>query len=138
MQCDKCNSDNTQRLEVVFEGGTSIINTRSHSAGVGIGGDFGVGGITTRTSGTSQTVTGGKAAPPAKKTYAWAIINIFLAWFFYGFGVPGLIIGVLLFVLAIYLYRTAANYNKNIWPPLYKYWQECWLCHKCGNIYHHE
>ena len=55
MQCTKCNSDNTQRLEVVFDGGTQNINTTSNSAGAGIGGSFGVGGIRTSTSGTSQT-----------------------------------------------------------------------------------
>ena len=137
MQCDKCNSDNTQRLEVVFENGTSNINTRSHSAGAGIGGSFGVGGVTTKTSGVSQTMQGEKAAPPSKKPFKWAVISIIAGWLFLSGSGGMLAIGALLIATGAYFIYAAFNYNKNDWPPLYKYWQECWLCNKCGTIYHH-
>lgn len=139
MQCDKCGSDNTQRLEVVFENGTSNINTRSHSAGVGVGGTFGVGGVTTKTTGTSQTTLGGKAAPPPKKSYKWAIISILFGLIFWNANgdMSAMILGGLLMAAGAYFIYVAASYNKNKWPILYRYWQESWLCHKCGNIYHH-
>lgn len=137
MQCDKCNSDNTQRLEVVFENGTQNINTQSHSAGAGIGGSFGIGGVTTKTSGTSQTVLGEKAAPPVKKSYKWPIVTIIAGWFFLSGNAAMVTIGALIIITGGYFVYAAAKYNKVTWPPMYKYWQECWLCHKCGNIYHH-
>lgn len=37
MKCPKCESENTQRLEVAFHSGTQNISTTSNTAGVGIG-----------------------------------------------------------------------------------------------------
>ena len=137
MQCNKCNSENTQRLEVVFENGTSNINTRSHSAGAGFGGAFGVGGATTTTSGTSQTVQGRKAAPPMKKPTTRFVFGIIISVIVLMSGGLYFIFGSLLIGANFYLLNKSKSYNKIEWPPLYKLWQECWLCHKCGNIYHH-
>ena len=132
MQCTKCNSDNTQRLEVVFENGTQNINTNSHSAGAGFGGSFGVGGVTTKTSGTSQSLIGGKAAPPLQKSYKWAIIGGLISTMLMGKILIG---GSIFAVCAFFGYRAFA-YNSTEWPPLYQLWQESWLCNKCGTIYH--
>jgi len=138
MQCDKCGSDNTQRLEVVFQNGTSNINTASHSAGVGLGGGaLGIGGVTTKTTGTSQTMMGEKATPPSKKSYKWAMISIVFGWIFLNLDGPGgVVFGGALIIGGAYFIYNAFTYNKKEWPTLYKNWQECWLCHKCGNIYH--
>ncbi len=136
MQCTKCNSDNTQRLEVVYENGTQNINTSSHSVGAGIGGSFGIGGVTTKTSGVSQTMVGEKATPPMKKSYKWAVISMIAGYFLLSSGGVMLAAGVLLIAAGGYFAYVAANYNKTDWPALYQHWQECWLCHKCGNIYH--
>ena len=138
MQCTKCNSDNTQRLEVVFENGTQNINTNSHSAGAGFGGSFGVGGVTTKTSGTSQSIVGGKAAPPPEKSYKWPAIFMFIGFCFAGSGAGFTSYAVGLPIIAIggfFGYR-AFQYNSTEWPPLYQLWQESWLCNKCGTIYH--
>lgn len=138
MQCDKCNSDNTQRLEIVYEGGTSEINTKSNTTGLGFGGVLGVGGARTTTSGTSQTALGMKATPPMKKSYKWAVISVAVGAAFASTGMADkLTFGVPLIAAGAYFIYAAFTYNKDKWPPLYKYWQECWLCHKCGNIYHH-
>lgn len=132
MQCTKCNSDNTQRLEVVFENGTQNINTNSHSAGAGYGGSFGVGGITTKTSGISQSLVGSKAAPPMRKSYKWAIIGALISTMFMG----QILIGGSMFAACAYLGYRAFTYNNTEWPPLHQLWQESWLCNKCGTIYH--
>lgn len=136
MQCTKCNSDNTQRLEVVYENGTQNINTQSHSAGAGIGGSFGIGGVTTKTSGTSQTVLGERAAPPMKKSYKWPVISMIVGYFLLSSGGGILAVGALLIATGGYFAYVAAKYNKSDWPALYQHWQECWLCNKCGTIYH--
>jgi hypothetical protein len=132
MQCTKCNSDNTQRLEVVYEHGTQNINTHSHSAGAGIGGSFGVGGVTTRTSGVSQTMAGEKAAPPMRKSYKWPIIGLLLSTAL----LENIMLGGPLLLISAYFWYKAFTYNKTEWPHLYQHWQESWLCLKCGNIYH--
>lgn len=76
MQCPKCSSDNTQRLEVIYESGTQQIRIVSNTVGGGGaygGGPFG-GGAVTSTSGTQQTASAQKASPPGKKSYAGPIL----------------------------------------------------------------
>jgi hypothetical protein len=136
MQCTKCNSDNTQRLEVVFEGGTQNINTTSNSAGAGIGGSFGVGGIRTSTSGTSQTSLAQKASPPLKKGLMWPIIAMFIGLMCFGGGMAAVVFGLVLIGSGGYFAYEAMQYNGQQWPTLHQVWLESWLCHKCGTIYH--
>lgn len=100
MQCTQCNSDNVQRLAVIYEGGTQKINTRSRTVGSGVG--FGSGGLglglgsaSTTTTGQSQSVLAKKAAPPQKKSYILPVALIIAGLL--GFGVellPGLIVFV--------------------------------------------
>lgn len=136
MQCTKCNSENTQRLEVVYEGGTQNISTTSHSAGAGIGGGFGIGGVTTSTSGTSRTTLANKAAPPEKQKYLWAIIIMIVGLFFFNGGFGAKLFGLLLVGGGGYCTYKAIQFNAQKWPSLYQYWENSWLCHKCGTIYH--
>jgi hypothetical protein len=137
MQCSKCSSDNTQRLEVVYESGTQNINTRSNSVGVGFSGKLGVGGATTKTQGTSQTTIAQKASPPSKKPFKLGIAAAIFGMFFLGSGSLGAVaFGVAIIAGGGYMIYSAMTYNKTEWPPLYKYWQESWLCNKCGSIYH--
>jgi hypothetical protein len=136
MQCTKCNSENTQRLEVVFDHGTQSISTTSHSAGAGIGGSLGVGGVRTSTSGTSQSTLAAKAAPPEKKTLMWPIVAVIVGVFFFGGGLGAKIFGALLVAGGGLLTYGAIKFNSEEWPRLYQYWKESWLCNKCGTIYH--
>ena len=136
MQCTKCNSENTQRLEVVFEHGTQNISTTSHSAGAGIGGSFGVGGVRTSTSGTQQSTLAGKAAPPAKQKFMWAIIVAIVGFFFLNGGMEAKAFGALLIAAGGYFTYAAIQFNSQKWPGLYQYWKDSWLCNKCGTIYH--
>ena len=140
MQCPKCSSDNTQRLEVIFESGTQQIRTVSNTVGGGGaygGGPFG-GGAVTSTSGTQQTASAQKASPPTKKSYVGPILlaivsvpvvfNPSLEYFLFAAPAMG---------LAYWLWRRASDYNTNVWPGLKKIWSESWMCNKCGNIYQH-
>jgi hypothetical protein len=137
MQCSKCNSENTQRLEVVYEGGTQTISTTSHSAGAGIGGTLGIGGVRTTTNGTSQSTLASKASPPAKQKFSWSIILALIGFFvFTEKGIGMKLFGILLMGAGGYFTYIAIQFNSQKWPSLYQHWKESWLCNKCGNIYH--
>lgn len=65
MHCEKCGSENTQRLQVIYDGGTQDLRATSHTAEVGsISGALGFGGAVTKTAGTSRSVLAQKASPP--------------------------------------------------------------------------
>ena len=137
MQCTKCNSENTQRLEVVYEGGTQNISTTSHSAGAGIGGGFGIGGVRTSTSGTAQSTLAGKASPPRKKKFLWfVVIAIVGVMFINTKNASSTLTGLALIAAGGYFAYSAIQFNSQKWPGLYQYWKDSWLCNKCGTIYH--
>ena len=135
MKCPKCESENTQRLEVVFHGGTQNINTTSASVGGAMRG--GLLGAVTKTSGQSQSVLAQAASPPVKKKIFIAIAIMFFGYLiFHVDGMPPKFIGTLVFFGGAYLYYTIYKFNKTQWPALRQHWQDSWLCHKCGTIYH--
>jgi hypothetical protein len=134
MECNKCNSANTQKLQVVYESGTSNVNSKSNTTGVGIGGgSIGVGIADTKTKGTVQTMLAKKVAPPLEKTHGWATFSLLIGlWLCYCsvYSLASIII-----LPSIYFIYTATMHNQKIFPLLYKEWQESWYCNKCGNIY---
>jgi len=131
MQCTECNSDNVQKLSLVYEQGTQNINaTSSTITNHGFGQGFSTG--TTRTSGTTQSITAQRAAPPAKKKIIIPIVAIVAGFVLAKYGeLWGLLVSV---VGGIYFY-TSFLYNRNVYPRLYANWQNSWLCNKCGAIY---
>ena len=97
-----------------------------------------MGGVSTKTSGVSQTVQGQKAAPPAEKSYKWPAIIMFIDFCFAGSGAgfTSYAIGLPIIVVGGFFGFRSFQYNSTEWPSLYKTWQENWLCNKCGTIYH--
>lgn len=141
MQCTRCNSDNVQRLEVIYEHGTQNIKTKGRTSGsaVGFGGGglgVGFGSATTTTTGTSQSLMAKKAAPPAKKPIAAPILLILIGLFamINGSG-PFPIVGFILAGIGGFLFWKYSQYNKQTYPPLFATWQASWLCNKCGTIF---
>jgi hypothetical protein len=138
MKCPLCRSNNTQRLQVIYEHGTQDIATESVTLGtLGTSAGGGSSGITatTKTMGRSQSILAKKAEPPAKISYKGSLFILvigliglnkgssqWLAWLFVG-G-------------AIYLLYRTIRYNFRTWPSLYQKWETGWACHKCGNIYY--
>jgi hypothetical protein len=140
MQCSKCGSQETQRLEVAFEGGTQQVSTKSHTAGVGsLTGALGLAGAITKTSGTHQSYLAQKAAPPSKKPLKWAIILMVFGVFGLDGNLSAMFMGLALLSIGVgaYVAYSAVVFNTTQWPGLYQYWLESWICHKCGHIYHH-
>ena len=141
MKCPKCGSEDCQRLEVVFEGGTQNINTTSRTSGAGITGGASMGGALahTKTTGTSQSTLAQKASPPQKQKLGVFIVMIIVGFFMLSaVSIVWKILGVLLMIGAGYLIFKVVTYNINEYPKKYQYWLNEWLCHKCGTIYHQE
>ena len=135
MKCPKCGSEDCQRLEVVFEGGTQNINTTSRTSGASMGGAL----AHTKTTGTSQSTLAQKASPPQKQKLGVFIVMIIVGFFMLSaVSIVWKILGVLLMIGAGYLIFKVVTYNKNEYPKKYQYWLNEWLCHKCGTIYHQE
>jgi hypothetical protein len=132
MQCPQCNSDNTQRLEVIYDAGTHDIRTKSTGAvgGLGTGGvtDMILGAAITAntTKGTQQTIAAQKAAPPQQKRLAtWLKWIAFLGIFF--LFIPTIIVA--------FVWFRNMKWNKTEYVALYEEWQRTWYCNKCGNIF---
>jgi hypothetical protein len=137
MRCTKCGSENTQRLQVAFEGGTQEINARSHTASVGsIRGALGLSGAVTKTKGTSQSILAQKASPPQKRSFMGPAIAIIIGLFCLDGSGGTFVFGLLLLAAGGYFGYTAFQFNNNQWPGMFRHWQESWVCHKCGHIYH--
>lgn len=139
MKCPKCESENTQRLEVAFHSGTQNISTTSNTAGVGIGGGgrIGFGGGVTKTSGQSQSILALQASPPAMQPYKWPVIGVLGGLPFFSTGnVGGVVMGLIISGISGYLLYSRFQFNSKDWPKIYQHWTESWLCHKCGGIYH--
>lgn len=134
MNCPSCHSDQTQRLQVIYEGGRQNISVTSTS----YGGTSGASGpVNTYSSGTSTTQLAQKCAPPAKKDWSIGMVIAVIGGMMFlfahdgtwrAFGVGGIALGV-------YLYKAASTYNTLVLPPLMEKWMKEWHCNKCGSIY---
>lgn len=137
MKCPKCESENTQRLEVVYHGGTQDINTTSMTVGGAHGVAFGIGGAATKTSGQSQSILAQRAAPPSKKSYKWALLIMLIGFVSMAPGTAvAVITGLLIMAAGGYLGKNVFQFNSNQFPTLFQEWLDSWLCNKCGTVYH--
>lgn len=140
MQCEKCHSENTQRLQVAYESGTQNIQTTSHTTGVGIGaGGLGVGSASTTTRGQASSLLASRVAPPPRKRYLVPAFFAFLAWLLWvntrAFSMWFLLSSAVI-ALCFYLLYRSFHFNRNVWPQQLAYWQQQWVCLKCGHVYH--
>lgn len=148
MQCPACKSDQTQRLEVIYEGGTQDVSATSYTAGAGILGassaKLGLGGAVTATSGQSQSKLAQRVAPPMKKSLKWPVILAAIGLLLLmsalsskGTGdTAGAVPVALVFAApgAFWLYFVI-NFNIKKWPSLYREWSLNWYCNKCGSVF---
>lgn len=140
MQCPKCGSENCQRLSVVYRSGTSYSFS---STGYGSG----------YSNSTSELAS--LASPPQREK-----IDFFRSFLVLGFSLmmlmmglraithfdittvfTGLVLGIMGGLGLLYLGSSVLKkikYNMTQYHKDYQYWQNQWLCHKCGKIYYHE
>jgi hypothetical protein len=128
MQCPNCQSQNVQKLTVVYEQGTSEI----HASGTSFTshGDQGV--EYTSTHGQSQSILAQKASPPPKQSSGLGILLIIGGIILLAIQVW---IAVVVLVIGVLAWASAGDYNKKQWPALYDEWNRKWHCNKCGEIY---
>lgn len=131
MQCTQCNSDNVQRLSLVYEQGTQNISATSRTTtSYGFGQGFSRG--TTTTTGKSQSITAMKAAPPNKKKIIIPIVLIVAGLFLMK---QGELWALIISAVGGFLFYFYFKYNRNVYPRLYADWENSWLCNRCGTIY---
>lgn len=142
MICKNCNSENTQKLSLIYENGTNNISTESKTIGAGLGTGFVIGGASTKTSGTSQSILAEKVSPPKKNSYFLASFIIILGLIFltnvHEFNIKDSIFGLIaIFLLGfgINVFKVNYRYNSKTFPKKYLEWTKFWHCNKCGNIY---
>jgi len=142
MNCPKCQSDNTQRASVIYEQGTSSINTKSSSIGVASGtrGGFAIGTASTRTQGTQQSLLAKKLAPPGHSvSEVAAIAGLILAGFaLYAANVSGFLakfVSLICFAGAGIGLVYAVYWERTVRPLQVSGWSRTWYCNRCGERY---
>ncbi len=141
--CPSCKSENIQRLAVIYEGGLSVVNTKTKGVGIGFGGGgIGVGVGRGKTEGTSQTAASKRAAPPPKKKLLKPLGLIFVVYMVLTFKAMAdnnvtmsTTATILFFVAAISWIVYAIRYNMSTWPVLMQKWENSYLCNRCNNIF---
>ena len=139
LNCPKCSSDNTQKLSAIVDGGTS--HSRSQSVG-SVGGSFGgrAGfGMTSSTTNTqTQTTLAKKLSAPRKKATVLLLIGFFFLICFVWAILPkfvGLLGALALGYYAFTRFKKNSAYNTDVWPGLFKTWEESFYCHRCENVF---
>lgn len=153
MKCGICESDNVQRLSVIYQNGTSKTTGNIHSShtggglGFGSGGFGGFGGMGSTNSSVNTTTTSDLAkrcAPPAKYNFKAPLLMVFLALIaFFSFDlfatmdISGMATLAILGLIggAVYFGYKGFNYNKTEYPVLMQAWSKKWHCNKCGEIF---
>ena len=142
--CPECKATNVQRLSLVFKQGTSSIQLMSTSLGLGVGGgQLGIGGATTATAGSQQSLLAQQMAPPKKKDQALGgcvlVVGAVLLTFGFLAGerviIPLIIIGVPVVVAGFWAMQRADSFNKKEYPLRVATWERSFLCLRCGHTF---
>jgi hypothetical protein len=146
--CPVCNSENIQRLSVVYEGGLSYIDTTTSGMAAGYGnGAGGAGSVSARTTGTSQTTASQRAAPPPQKGYLWPLVLIgfaalVLSWLNSVFIDPPSrndlldhLIGLTWMASSVAAIYFIFQYNSTTWRQLKAAWDNSFVCNRCHEIF---
>lgn len=139
-ECPKCNSNETNSFEMVYQTGTS--------SGVGVGVGVGAGGKVMLGVGasTNKTLLAKKVAPPAKptKTPFWIIgyfvfsllssLPIVFLWNSLGFWsfAIGFLLGGGGFVAILLLGDRVITKETSEYESNFRKWKLNWMCLKCG------
>ena len=124
--CPHCQSENTQKLSIIFTGGTSALTAVTADVN-----SIGIGGAGTK--GVMQTTMAKKYAPPAKQKvigpfFAFLLIG-FIANFWVSWGMTaGLIVGALCAAAAI-------HHNLKVYPGQFAQWNDQFLCMRCETVF---
>lgn len=137
LRCPKCGYDDWKAASLVYEEGTSAINTTTKAAGVGIGsGGIGVGFGGGTTTGKSQTALSERAAPPAGTGVTLVLFQALIGLGIIAFFVPGLrttLFWVALVVIILLAVTSLAESTDK--DTKTKEWGKMRVCTRCGDMY---
>ncbi|MGE5231342.1 MAG: hypothetical protein ACM3NS_06335 [Deltaproteobacteria bacterium] len=147
--CPKCESDDVQRLAMIYQHGTATSVSRGSTLAA-VGDDLAVAG--TVMSGKQQSLLAQQAAPPQPREssgcgFVLGVLAVLFSIGAVGFGVTmtegriaeltlaGFLfcLGVVALVAANSSARGNAEYNRTTYPRLKEQWDRTWLCLRCGN-----
>ena len=124
--CPNCGSENIQRCAMIYQNGTSRLQSTTMING----------NVEAETSGVSSTNLAQEVAPPQKKdTHTILMVVLGIIAFLCLDG--GTFVGALVFGGLAYLTynsnKEASEYNEKEFPALYDEWQHSYVCYRCGN-----
>lgn len=135
LACPRCSNPNVRRLSLIFQEGTSHIQTSTAGVATASGGGWGVG--TAATTGRQQTLLSLGASPPTRMTMGGAVAATLFGVLLIlgGISDPGgmLVVGLLFAGIGGYRVKRAMDYNRNVYPGLLDTWQNTFLCNRCGD-----
>jgi hypothetical protein len=152
LRCPKCGSENVQSLKVIYEMGTSTVQTTSSGTITGVGVALGTGGagfgVTSQaTQGVHQSTAAKAAAPPTKKEYVAPGCALLLgigagiAAVVWSSSLPALLCAGLVcmgFLAAGVIGSVViTKWNEQEWPRLYVTWLKSFRCLRCGEVFRH-
>lgn len=133
LSCPRCGSENTQKLSLAVQAGTSTVTTASALVG-GSSGHFGQG--LAITGGTSASQLAKEYAEPRRKMVFLPILlalpaAAFLALFHWFIG---------LVILMPFLLKGWVNfsYNRMVQPQRHAEWNAKFICLRCANVFQPE
>ncbi|MDV6375402.1 hypothetical protein [Deinococcus arenicola] len=85
-----------------------------------------------RTTGTVQTVSSARAAPPQRKPVAFSVVMVIAGLFLLS---SHAFVGVLLLVLGGLSLYTGLTYNGRVYPYQLQVWQQSAMCQRCGTVF---
>ena len=148
--CPKCESEDVQRLAMIYQRGTATTVSSSTTLG-DVGGYLAVGGSVL--SATQQSLLAQQATPPLPRMASdWSyvfgfivlvcgVVTLVVAFSLALEDLPiTLIVGGMITVVGITAFlsarasaRDADQYNRTTYPRLKEAWERTWLCLRCGN-----
>lgn len=134
MHCPKCQSENTQTLEMAYRSGTQNLSGSIHASGIGFGRDgAAIAAGSGVLAGTTQSLLARDVAPPERRGYLFKAFFGFMA----SLGVMsgwGAFYWLSLAVLLVCFYRAyrCFAWNRTVWPDLMSAWRSTSICHRCG------
>jgi hypothetical protein len=141
MKCPTCDSDNTQRLSIIYGGGLTAVDTSTVGVGAGIsGGGLGGGIGVAGTRGTHQTALSRQVAPP-KRISMFNVSILPAIGFFVGLGILdgavlfGLIWMALVLAGTAWVWTGTWRYNTQVWPQKIEKWNRQFMCMRCGEVF---
>lgn len=141
--CPRCGSSDARYLNVIHEAGLSNVNTSSRGAGCSpltlllfplIGfwsllfSSFG----RARTTGTVQTVSSARAAPPGRKPVAFSVLMVLAGVFVLS---SSTLLGLLLLVIGGLSLYAGVVYNRRVYPYQLQVWEQSAMCQRCGTVF---